>query len=1499
MSYFAVKLMNIKKLTLLVVALVSMQFVSHAQLSVSITGNFEGCAPQILTFGCNVSGASGDVTYSWSAGNGDMSVRPDPTFSYINPGHYTLSVTITSGGQTASDSHEIIVFNGPTAIFDDTQVTGCVPYDFQSQSLSTPGDAEITNYVWYYGDGYSSNTASSTHTYQSSGTYTVALEITDANGCVNSMSVLQKFSLSKSPDVSIAAHDAQWCVAPHEVSFTSEISTSGGLSGSYTAMWDFGDGATSNTENPHHTYNNTGNYDVSLTVTDSYGCSTVVSEDDMVVIGMMSPECNVPEQVCVDQETIFTSNASDESVWSFGDGSPNQNGHEARHTYSQPGRYSVTFTVDPNGPCRQTRTFTVEVVRVTASFVTSPTNLFSCTYPFDVQFTSTSTCTASGDELTYYYRFGDSRIGTEANVSHTYTQNGEFTTTLTVTSSGGCISVFEGPTITIHEPEVSILASETGGCTPLLVQFTNNSSSNIVDYLWNFGDGTPTQHTDVPAIEHYYYNEGTFVPTLTVTDASGCTATRQGPEIMAGIQILPEDFGVMDSLYNYIPKGVVCASDTIYLYNSMYEDHDTLDYVFIINMNDSPFEEQSSETYHQYTFEQDTGWAYIGLRVDYNECKSDTLWWDSIYVVPPIIKIRSISDCQSPMDYTYKITKNIDAEYWDWIITDEESGDTLQYIQHSTIDSINYTYSDYGRYKCTIIGHNDNYSSCEYKNNVTSTIVAPEIEWFITRDTICTGGRITITIGNAIAFSDIAYDFGDPVIPFNDLEWISAGSGMQSSPHQYADSGNYDIKLYARQSDGCVSEFTKHIYVVSARARMVPESLAVGCVPATFNFEAIPETNDPLQYVVWDFGDGSAVDTTFTPNLPVDHTYTSIGTYRIIMRITTEHGCKFSKIYSNRIKVVDVRSAELSIDAANICLGQSSTFTAVETDNTVWHEWNFGDGTEIAGNSSVVTHTYEQPGHYTISHIVSEQGSGGLSCGDTVHMEGALTIESATAAFQLDSTYFNCYPISPTIHNNSQYYPEDINIEYTWSMGNSEQELHLPEPQYLYTIPGVYEITLGIQTPAGCYSTASQSIEVTGPEANIYLSDTIVCAGGVINMAMIDASNVESLVWVVGGGDNYYTPEVTHQYEFVPESGYFPVTLSIRNGNCTIDLTEDVFVYRLRAEFSLSDSEGTRIEYGEGVCSPLIGELVPEHSAECMSSWYVNGILNDGENVRWLNESLLTDSLFNVQVVVNDTLGCTDSISHQYYVYHLPELHVSNDTLICLGDTVNISASDAYSYYWENPIGDSIPNHAVSPEETTLYRVNAYTEKMCTNADSILVEVVYPYEIAISDDYFRINMGDTAVSIITYDNSAIECYISPQESLTMSGCDTIVFFPEESTDYVLMVKDTTVCPDRKFNIHIDVEKIFTLDVPGAFTPLSEGDGNNIVYARGLGIKQLLQFHIYNRWGEEVFYTNDLHTGWDGTVNGKVQNSDTYSYYVEAEMFDGSVQSKKGNIMLIR
>jgi gliding motility-associated-like protein len=86
-------------------------------------------------------------------------------------------------------------------------------------------------------------------------------------------------------------------------------------------------------------------------------------------------------------------------------------------------------------------------------------------------------------------------------------------------------------------------------------------------------------------------------------------------------------------------------------------------------------------------------------------------------------------------------------------------------------------------------------------------------------------------------------------------------------------------------------------------------------------------------------------------------------------------------------------------------------------------------------------------------------------------------------------------------------------------------------------------------------------------------------------------------------------------------------------------------------------------------------------------------------------------------------------------------------------------------------------------------------------------------------------------------------------------------------------------------------------VPTGFTPNNDGL-NDILRVIGTTVKKL-EFSIYNRWGERIFYTTNILQGWDGTVKGRQQTTGTYAYYLKAELLDGSIQIKKGTITLIR
>jgi len=139
---------------------------------------------------------------------------------------------------------------------------------------------------------------------------------------------------------------------------------------------------------------------------------------------------------------------------------------------------------------------------------------------------------------------------------------------------------------------------------------------------------------------------------------------------------------------------------------------------------------------------------------------------------------------------------------------------------------------------------------------------------------------------------------------------------------------------------------------------------------------------------------------------------------------------------------------------------------------------------------------------------------------------------------------------------------------------------------------------------------------------------------------------------------------------------------------------------------------------------------------------------------------------------------------------------------------------------------------------------------------------------------------------------------SPETGLSCSACASPQLQPLVPTVYYLVVADTNNCFTENYELNIDVIESYELDVPTAFTP--NGDGvNDVIYVNGHGIRTLLEFRIFNRWGNQVFYTDDIRNGWDGKYKGKIQNIDSYAYVVVVEMWDGRTLTKKGTINLLR
>jgi gliding motility-associated-like protein len=177
--------------------------------------------------------------------------------------------------------------------------------------------------------------------------------------------------------------------------------------------------------------------------------------------------------------------------------------------------------------------------------------------------------------------------------------------------------------------------------------------------------------------------------------------------------------------------------------------------------------------------------------------------------------------------------------------------------------------------------------------------------------------------------------------------------------------------------------------------------------------------------------------------------------------------------------------------------------------------------------------------------------------------------------------------------------------------------------------------------------------------------------------------------------------------------------------------------------------------------------------------------------------------------------------------------------------------------------------------------------------DSIYDLLVFPVNTSI---FF----GDV-VSIKTVDNlhrSLNYKWSLNDEPINCSVCTSIIVKPFESEIYKLNVTDTISCyfPKEIF-VTINIKEGYIIFVPDAFTPGIDGK-NGEIKVDGYGFR-FIEFRIFNRWGTEVFFTNNMDDGWDGFYKNKLQSMDSYAYIVKVELGNNEIIEKKGTFSLLR
>jgi PKD repeat protein len=254
-----------------------------------------GPEPVTVAFTDNSASYDGIETWNWDFDNdGETdSTEQNPTHEYLEYGRYTVSLTVTeSDGDcdaiTKSDYILVIRVNEPPEADPSGPYTGteglAIAYD-GSGSYDT--DGSLVAYEWDFGDETTATGVAPTHTYAQSGTYTVALTVTDNDGATNTSTTTATIADTE-PTAAFSAKRTHG-PEPLTVAFTDNSASYDGIE---EWAWDFdNDGETDSTEqNPTHVYREYGRYTVSLTVTESDGDSGTMTKADYItaIIGKES-----------------------------------------------------------------------------------------------------------------------------------------------------------------------------------------------------------------------------------------------------------------------------------------------------------------------------------------------------------------------------------------------------------------------------------------------------------------------------------------------------------------------------------------------------------------------------------------------------------------------------------------------------------------------------------------------------------------------------------------------------------------------------------------------------------------------------------------------------------------------------------------------------------------------------------------------------------------------------------------------------------------------------------------------------------------------------------------------------------------------------------------------------------------------------------------------------------------------------------------------------------
>lgn len=555
----------------------------------------------------------------------------------------------------------------------------------------------------------------------------------------------------------------------------------------------------------------------------------------------------------------------------------------------------------------------------------------------------------------------------------------------------------------------------------------------------------------------------------------------------------------------------------------------------------------------------------------------------------------------------------------------------------------------------------------------------------------------------------------------------------------------------------------------------------------------------------------------------------------------------------------------------SVKFSNNNTSSAIQS-----YQWDFGVPNATSDQAAPVF-TYADTGLYTVKLTVH----GARGCVD----EAVTTIGVYPGLKSNFDVTGSCFQTPFVFNDRSTTNYGELN-SWRWDFGDTSgtSDVSIQNPTYKYSDSGTRNVKLVVTNSKGCADSITKPVEVKNVALiELPFRDTLICS---IDSLALQAVGTGTFAWTPAY--NIFNPGSSSPVVFPKETTTYTVTVT-DEGGC---INKDSLTINVLNSITVNASADTSI------CSTDTLSLTAESLASRYNWTPINGLISSPDNKNPVARPDTTTTYF---VTVN--LGkceATDSVRVKVAPY--PRAVAGPDVTICYGNSIPLTANiTGASFNWspENSLTNSNTLTPVAnPTSTSSYILTVYDTLGCPKParDTTVVTVIPPVRafagndtVVIADQPLQLNASGGSSYAWSPATGLSDPSVANPVVILRASYDSMIYKVRIGNDGCFAEDDVKI---RIFKTGPD------LFIPTAFTPNADGK-NDILKPVPIGIKTLNYFRVYNRWGQMLYSTSSIGSGWNGTAEGREQATGTYVFMAQATDYQGKQIFKKGTIVLIR